>query len=201
MSDWIQNHYYPVSETNRECIKIVTNLLRAYSLTRGCLDTLGEQLQSKLEFVFFSGGEEFITQGESGRDIFMLCTGVIDVLVNDQVVVQMNAPTLVGEKSIISPDSKRAATIRVAEDVNALAIKVPMGEFIRDFKDLTIEDKNFSQEVSIFQNVFQGVQGRLFEYMHMQKQLSEENQYLTCSDQSADFSKNAGQSKRPWMAS
>ena len=174
MSEWTPNKYYLVSETNRECIKIVTNLLRAYSLTRGCLDTLGEQLQSKLEFVFFSEGEEFITQGESGRDIFMLCTGRMDVLVNNQVVVQMSAPTLVGEKSIISPDSKRAATIRVAEGVNALAIKVPMGEFIRDFKDLKIEDKKFSQEVSIFQNVFQGVQGRLFEYMHMQKKLSEE---------------------------
>ena len=174
MSEWIPNKYYLLSETNRECIKIVTSLLRAYTLTRGCLDTLGEQLVSKLEFVFFSGGEEFITQGESGRDIFMLCTGMMDVLVNNQVVVQMNSPTLVGEKSIISPDSKRAATIRVAEGVNALAIKVPMGEFIRDFKDLKLEDKSFSQEVSIFQNVFQGIQGRLFEYMHMQKKLSEE---------------------------
>jgi len=149
-------------------------LLKAYPLTNGCLETLGTQLQEKLEFGFFDVGRDIIREGESGLDIFLLCSGKIDVLVNNQVVVQMESPSLVGEKGIISENSKRAATIRIAEPDAALVVKIPMGSFLKDFGDKAIPDDQFSQVENIYQNLFQGIQERLFEYMYLQKHLWEE---------------------------
>ncbi|MBU3916595.1 hypothetical protein KKA14_13765 [bacterium] len=154
MVDWITNQYFPFKSTNKECIQIATNLLNSYSLTRGCLKTLGNELRDQLEFGFFEEGSEIIVQGESGRDVFLLCTGKIDVLVGGQVVVNMNSPALVGDKGIVSANSQRAASIKISSEKKALVIKIPMESFIRDFKDTSILDESFSQEMNIFENVF-----------------------------------------------
>lgn len=174
MTQWGKNQYYSFNQTNAGCIRIATSLLNSYSLTRGCLETLGNKLLNQLEFGFFEQGFDIITQNESGRDIFFLCSGLIDVLVNDLVVVQMTSPTLVGDKGIVSPNSQRAATIRISGEEQALVIKIPMGSFIRDFKSVKIEDKSFSQEKNIFENVFSAIQQRLFEYIYLQKSLWEQ---------------------------
>ncbi len=174
MAKWDINKYFSLQATNEKCTQLATDLLNSYSLTRGCLETLGKDLQDQLEFGFFEEGAEIIIQGESGRDVFILCSGIIDVLVNDQVVVQMNSPTLVGDKGVVSATATRAASIRIAGEKKALVLKIPMESFIRNFKDGSIEDESFSQEKSIFENVFQTVQERLFEFMHLQKSLWEQ---------------------------
>lgn len=174
MPQWDNNTYYSFKDTNPECIQIATDLLNSYPLTRGCLETLGQVLKDQLKFGYFEKGNDIIVQGESGRDIFLLCTGTIDVLVGNQVVVQMKSPTLVGDKGIVSTNSQRAATIRISGDKAALVIKIPMENFIRDFKDNSIEDESFNQEKKIFENVFQTVQERLFEFIYLQKTLWEQ---------------------------
>ena len=177
--EWDLNRYYPFKAANKQCLQLATTLLNTYSLTRGCLSTLGTKLQSQLEFGFFSANKDIIQQGESGRDVFLLCTGSIDVLVDDQVVVEIDAPTLVGDKGIVSLNSQRAATIRISGDEEALVIKIPMESFIRNFKDSNISDSQFGQEQSIFENVFQNVQQRLFEYIYLQKSLWEQVTNIT----------------------
>ncbi|MBF0236401.1 MAG: hypothetical protein HQM12_01750 [SAR324 cluster bacterium] len=170
---WTHNQYYPLPQAGKDTIAAAVALLRAYPLTTACLEILGKQLLAKLEFGFFMEGQEFITQGESGRDMFLLCGGKVDVLVNGQVVVQMEGPVLLGDKALVEPKSKRAASIRVAKDQTALLIKIPMGLFIKNFGDPSIPDSQFSQEVSIFAYLFQGIQQRLFNYVYVQKNLWE----------------------------
>ena len=174
MPQWEINTYYSFKDTNPECSQLATDLLNSYPLTRGCLETLGQVLKDQLQFGYFPQGKDIIVQGESGRDIFLLCTGTIDVLVADQVVVQMKSPTLVGDKGIVSDNSQRAATIRISSEQPALVIKIPMGNFIREFKNTEIEDESFNQEQKIFENVFQTVQERLFEFIYLQKTLWEQ---------------------------
>lgn len=100
MSNWDLNQFYPFNQADKTALPIVTTLLKAYTVTAGCLETLGKRLEQKLEFGFFTSGTEIIKEGESGRDIFLLCSGSMDVLVNNQVVVQMEAPKLVGKKQL-----------------------------------------------------------------------------------------------------
>ena len=171
---WKPNRYYSINEADSSCLQIVTNLLHSYPLTKGCLDTLGERLQNKLAFGFFDKGFDIIKEGESGRDIFLICTGPSEVLVDGQVVVKMEPPTLVGEKGIISEQSKRSATIRVAERGRSLVVKIPIGNFLKDFSDRRISDDQFVQVEEIYKNMFQAIQNRLFEYIYLQKHYWEE---------------------------
>ncbi|MBT6615538.1 MAG: cyclic nucleotide-binding domain-containing protein [Deltaproteobacteria bacterium] len=173
MAQWIPNHNYSFKHTNDACVQLATSLLESYSLTGGCLRILGKKLQDQLAFGFFDVGSDIILQGESGRDVFMLCSGQIDVLVDNQVVVEMPSPTLVGDKGIVSLNSQRAATIRISGTGPALVIKIPMESFIRDFKNKKIPDVSFSQEQGIFESVFEAVQQRLFEFIYLQKSLWE----------------------------
>ncbi|MBU2645907.1 hypothetical protein KKI24_14455 [bacterium] len=134
---------------------------------------LGKKLLERLMFGFIDIGTDIIQQGQSGRDIFLLCSGQIDVLVDNQVVVVMPSPTLVGDKGIVSQNSQRAATIQISGEEPALVIKIPMESFIRDFKNKSIPDASFFQEQGIFENVFEAVQQRLFEFIYLQKSLWE----------------------------
>lgn len=173
MNQWSPNRDYSFKRTNDACVQLATSLLDSYSLTRGCLKILGKKLQDQLAFGFFDIGFDIIMQGESGRDVFMLCSGQIDVLVDNQVVVEMPSPTLVGDKGIVSLNSQRAATIRISGAEPALVIKIPMESFIRDFQNKKIPDVSFSQEQGIFESVFEAVQQRLFEFIYLQKSLWE----------------------------
>ena len=75
MAQWIPNHNYSFKHSNDACVQLATSLLESYSLTGGCLRILGKKLQDQLAFGFFDVGSDIILQGESGRDVFMLCSG------------------------------------------------------------------------------------------------------------------------------
>ena len=203
---WSPNQYYPLKEAQSEAMSVAAVLLHSYPLTGACLDILGKELLFTLEFAFFSEGNDIIIQGESGKDLFLLCHGTVDVLVNDQVVVQMDAPTLLGDKAIVEPESKRAATIRAAKGDDTLFLKIPMGLFIRNFGDSSIPDGQFNQEVGIFCNVFLSIQERLFGYIYLQKNIWEEaNATLTLLNsqvvaKSLDNKKNMGWDDEFWQA-
>ena len=171
---WKVNQYYPLAEAQKEALQVASALLQAYPLTRDCLKVLGQDLLDQLEFGFFQEDFEIIQQGASGRDMFMMCSGVVDIVVNAQTLLQMQAPTLVGDKGLVEAKSKRAATIRVAKKETALFIKIPMGVFIRNFADASILDEDFSKEVQIFSNLFHGIQERLFHFIYLQKNLWEQ---------------------------
>ncbi len=171
---WVTNKYYPLLEAQTGATPVISSLLHAYPLTGSCLEILGDKLLKTIEFGFFTTGTEIIRQGESGKDLFLLCRGVVDVVVNGQMVVEMESPALLGDKAIVEPQSKRSATIRVGKGEDVLVIKIPMGLFIRNFNDSSIPDQEFNQELSIFCNVFLGIQERLFHYIYLQQNLWEE---------------------------
>ncbi len=101
--------YYKISSYGSEAIHASDTLLRSYPLTKVCLDILGKKLLQTLEFGFFKPGLKIITQGEQGKDLYLMCNHVADVIVYNKVIVQMDAPALFGDKAIIDRNSTRNA--------------------------------------------------------------------------------------------
>lgn len=168
------NTYYKISSIGSEALAASESLLRSYPLTKVCLDILGKKLVNSLEFGFFTPDFQVIRQGEQGKDLYLLCNHIADVLVFDKVIVQMEAPALFGDKAIIDRNSTRNATIAISEGKDALVMKIPLGFFLRDFKKTDIEDISFRQETEIYYNLFLEIQNRLFKYAQIQQMLWDE---------------------------
>jgi hypothetical protein len=168
------NSYYEISSFGADALIASEALLKSYPLTKVCLDILGKNLIKTLEFGFFDPGFELIRQGEQGKDLYLLCNHLADVTVFDKVIVQMEAPALFGDKAIIDRNSTRNATISVAEGDQSLVIKIPMGQFLRDFKLSEFDDASFVQEMKIYYNLFLEIQNRLFKYSEIQKNVWDE---------------------------
>lgn len=169
------NQYYKISSVGAEAEKICEGLLRSYPLTQTFLKILGDKLIKELEFGFFSAGEKIIVQAETGKDLFLLCSQSVDVIVDKKLIVQLSTPILVGDKGIIDRKSIRTATIAISEGADSLVIKIPMGTFMRDFiTNKELDDKDFMQEITIYNHLFMEVQNRLFKYGLIQRNLWEE---------------------------
>jgi hypothetical protein len=168
------NRYNKVRSAGEEAVRLSETLLQSYPVTRACLGILGKRLLNQLEYGFFTSNTTIILQGDTGKDLFLLCNGTVDVLVDNRRVILMEAPELFGDKGIVEPKSTRSATIRVTDDQTCFFLKIPLGLFIRNFNDKKIPDDEFSQEIGIFYNMFKGIQNRLFEYVFVQKKLWEE---------------------------
>ncbi len=168
------NAFYKIASFGPEAIQASETLLKSYPLTKICLEILGKKLLQTLEFGFFNPGFKIITQGEQGKDLFLLCNHIADVIVFNKVIVQMDGPSLFGDKAIIDRNSTRNATIGIAEGGPSLVIKIPMGQFLRNFKISEIEDASFNQEKQIYYNLFLEIQNRLFKYSEIQKKLWDE---------------------------
>lgn len=168
------NRYYQISDFGSDALLASEALLKSYPLSKVCLDILGKPLLKSLEFGFFEPGYPVIRQGEQGKELFLLCNHIADVIVLDKVIVQMEAPTLFGDKAIIDRNSTRKATISVAAGGQALVIKIPMGRFLRDFKRGDIDDAAFKQERQVYYNLFLEIQRRLFKYSEIQRELWDE---------------------------
>ncbi len=168
---WKYNAYYKIVEAGTAATLLAETLLQSYPLTRACLGLLGKKLLSQLQFGLFTDETDIIRQGETGKDLFLLCHNTVDVIVDKQKVVQMKAPVLLGDKGIVEPKSTRAATIRVAESRIGFIVKIPMGIFIRNYNNMSYDDAEFVQETGIFYNMFKEIQNRLFDYSFVQKNL------------------------------
>lgn len=168
------NTYYKISAFGNDAVGASESLLKSYPLTKVCLEILGKKLLNLLEFGFFAPEYQVIRQGDKGKDLYLLCNHLADVLVFNKVIVQMEAPALFGDKAIIDRNSTRNATIAIAENNDALIMKIPLGHFLRDFKDVNLEDISFRQETQIFYNLFLEIQNRLFKYAQIQQLLWDE---------------------------
>lgn len=168
------NTYYKINSFGNEAVSASESLLKSYPLTKVCLEILGKKLLDLLEFGFFAPDFQVIRQGEQGKDLYLLCNHIADVLVFDKMIVQMEAPALFGDKAVIDRNSTRNATIAISEGKEALVMKIPLGAFLRDFKTTQIEDVSFKQETDIFYNLFLEIQNRLFKYAQIQQMLWDE---------------------------
>lgn len=169
-----ENKYYSITSVEKEAIVVSEALLESYSITNACLESLGSKLSEKLEFGFFSPGETIIEQGETGKDLYLLCNRQVDVFVNGQKILELPSPALLGDKGLIDQQSIRMATIRVSEGESALVIKIPMASFLRSYKEASIPDPEFKTETNVYYHLFQEIQHRLFTYCSLQKQLWDE---------------------------
>ena len=168
------NVYFNISKFGVDALTASEALLKSYPLTKVCLEIVGKDLLKTMEFGFFEPGYKIITQGDQGKDLYLLCNHLADVFVFSRLIVKMDAPALFGDKAIIDRNSTRNATISIADGDNSLVIKIPLGKFIRDFKSIEIDDSQFQQETQIYYNLFLEIQTRLFKYAEIQKQLWEE---------------------------
>lgn len=169
-----KNKYYRLESIGPEAVADAETLLKQYPLTRMFLEILGRYLMEKIQFGIFSPGAEIIIQGEKGKDLFLICNHLTDVVVNTKQILQLQAPVMVGDKGIIDRESVRNATIRISEGADSLVVKIPLELFIRSFKKQNIKDKEFAQEKKIYYHLFLEVQERLFKYAEIQKNLWED---------------------------
>lgn len=169
-----ENTFYKLVNVGKKAVSISENLVKSYPLAKRLLKILKTNLLINLEFGFFTEGSEVLVQGEQGKDLLLICSHRVDVIVNAQKIVELPAPILLGDKGIIEKDSTRAATIAISEGHHALVIKIPVGKFIKNFKDSSISDSEFEIEKKLYFDLFQEVQHRLFKYVFLQKTLWEE---------------------------
>jgi hypothetical protein len=75
------------------------------------LDRIALRSGAKLQRRRLGKGETLVEQGELGCDMFLLVDGVLDVVVNGEVVTQVGSGALLGERAILG-DGRRTATLR-----------------------------------------------------------------------------------------
>lgn len=168
------NTFHNITKAPSQIFPLIRILLKSFPLTKACIDTLQDDLFQNIQYGFFSPQSKLISQGETGNDLFLICTHKVDVIVNGELVLQMPAPELFGDKSLVAKKAVRSATVSIAREGTCFVLKLPIGMFIQNFKDPNIPDQAFSREAQIYHKIFQIIQKRLFKYIHLQKQIWEE---------------------------
>jgi hypothetical protein len=66
-------------------------------------------------------GETLVEQGATGRELFVLLDGVLDVEIDGQVVVQVGSGAILGERAVLG-DGRRTATLRAVRSSRVAVI-------------------------------------------------------------------------------
>ena len=77
---------------------------------------LAEELADRVHLLALSKGENLIEQGDDGNDLYLVFSGVFDVIVNGRVIGKRGPYDHVGEMAAIQPTQKRSATLTASED-------------------------------------------------------------------------------------
>jgi CRP/FNR family transcriptional regulator, cyclic AMP receptor protein len=78
--------------------------------------SLAEELADRVGLLALSKGEQLIEQGDEGNEIYLIFSGVFDVIINGKVVGKRGPYDHVGEMAAIQPTQKRSATLVANED-------------------------------------------------------------------------------------
>jgi cyclic nucleotide-binding protein len=70
----------------------------------------------------FEAGETLVEQGDQGDELFLLLDGMLDVVVDGEVVAELGPGSIVGERALLE-DGVRTATLRTATP--AKVVRVP----------------------------------------------------------------------------
>ncbi|MGD8595253.1 MAG: nucleotide-binding protein [Gammaproteobacteria bacterium] len=73
----------------------------------------------------FSSGETLIRDGGTDSDIYLLLTGVVDIIVNQRLVASRGSGQHVGEMALIDPSAVRCAEVVAKQTVVACVITEP----------------------------------------------------------------------------
>ncbi len=166
--------FYKIKDFDSEAISISDRLLRSNPLTTLCVETIGRDIYNELEFGLFSPGYQVITQGQSGKDLYLLCNHVIDVKVFDKPLFQVPTPTVIGFKGLVQLKPIYETTICVSEGQSSFIFKIPIAKFLKGLKNEDVEDSEFIREANIYSFIFSQMENHLYAYSSIQKNLWEE---------------------------
>lgn len=77
--------------------------------------TIADALADTLELRQYAVGDALIAQGAVDDHICLLLAGSVDIIVNGRPIAKRNAGEHVGEMALLSPDSRRVATVIATE--------------------------------------------------------------------------------------
>jgi|ERR1700737_76332 len=77
---------------------------------------LAEELADRVTLLALSKGQNLIEQNDEGNDLYLIFSGVFDVVVNGKIIGKRGPYDHLGEMAAIQPTQKRAATLTAAED-------------------------------------------------------------------------------------
>ncbi len=102
----------------------LTDHLADISLFAGCSEQDLKRLVRASDEVSVSTGTTLTTQGEVGREAFVLLSGTADVVRDGAVVASLGPGDHVGELSLLD-GGPRTATVTATSDVDLLVLSVP----------------------------------------------------------------------------
>jgi len=119
--------YIPVSDEDKECpeddyLEVVTQGLSGFPVFQALDDHVSREFASSLRFDEFSAGELIIKKGDPGRNLYIIITGRVEVLGDDEMrIVEMGRGDVFGEMSLLSGNTV-GATIKALEPTTVLYI-------------------------------------------------------------------------------
>ena len=104
-------------------VTTIASLLSNFSIFRTLSESNLKDLVSLLRLRKFSPGESIINKGDPGRNLFIILSGLVDVVDEDGIsITKLRNGEVFGEMSLISGDPV-GATIKVIEPTTVLYIK------------------------------------------------------------------------------
>ncbi|KAJ3331253.1 hypothetical protein HDU76_003668 [Blyttiomyces sp. JEL0837] len=109
-------------------------------LCRQMNDGRDEEFLSKVALAlhpqYYIPGDAIFRQGEIGREMYFICTGVVEIIVKNQVVGAMGAGTFFGEVALMS-NNPRSATIRARSYTTVYCLSMDDFQYIlEEFEDV-----------------------------------------------------------------
>ncbi len=168
-----QSQYSLLPAKNSSILQAAEDILSFYPVLKTCLEAI-DNLPDIIEYGFLQENDIIVQQGEKGYDIFLICDQKVDVVVHEQLLYSMEGPVVIGEKAIVAPDNIRAATICVTPQHTCFVLKIPLGKFLQNIHDKSIQDTDFTLQAHLFSNFFTRIQKRLLDNISIQKNLWEQ---------------------------
>lgn len=70
----------------------------------------------------FKAGDDIVTEGETGEELYVIISGAADVIVHGKIVAELSESNYFGELSLIDKES-RSATVRAKSDLEVLVLE------------------------------------------------------------------------------
>jgi CRP/FNR family transcriptional regulator, cyclic AMP receptor protein len=77
---------------------------------------LAEEIADRVSLVALSKGQNLIEQDDEGNELYLIFSGVFDVIVNGRIIGKRGPYDHLGEMAAIQPIQKRSATLTATED-------------------------------------------------------------------------------------
>jgi predicted nucleotide-binding protein len=87
---------------------------------------LAREIDERGELISIAEGTVFIEQGGEDNDVFLILSGICDVVINGRVVAKRGSGAHVGEMAAVQPTQRRSASCVATEEVVAVKLTEPV---------------------------------------------------------------------------